>query len=200
MLEFDTDEVDRTESRNNAIKTFKNCLKEDKDMAIINKKVEVTFYKMKLFQTLFKQSQISVSYLYESLAPKFNRDMVFKAGEGAGRSGSFFFFSHDRRFIIKTLTSSELKLLLGMLENYMDHLVRTNRNSLLAKIFGVFTVREGYNNEVHLMLMENTVMLENPDKLKYMFDLKGSLVDRLVKGPNLRPSSTLKDRNFLMAK
>jgi len=32
---------------------------------------------------------------YSSLSPKFNRDMIFKAGEGAGRSGSFFFFSHD---------------------------------------------------------------------------------------------------------
>ena len=50
------------------------------------------------------------------------------------------------------------------------------------------------------MLMENTVMLEDPDKLKFMFDLKGSLVDRLVKGPNLKPSSTLKDKNFLLAK
>jgi len=45
---------------------------------------------------------------YSSLSPKFNRDMVFKAGEGAGRSGSFFFFSHDRKFIIKTMTKEEL--------------------------------------------------------------------------------------------
>jgi hypothetical protein len=37
-------------------------------------------------------------------------DMVFKAGEGAGRSGSFFFFSHDKKFIIKTMTNQELVL------------------------------------------------------------------------------------------
>jgi hypothetical protein len=41
--------------------------------------------------------------------------MVFKAGEGAGRSGSFFFFSHDRKYIIKTMTQSELDL-------YLQHL------------------------------------------------------------------------------
>jgi len=29
---------------------------------------------------------------------------VFKAGEGAGRSGSFFFYSHDRKWIVKTMT------------------------------------------------------------------------------------------------
>jgi hypothetical protein len=42
---------------------------------------------------------------HPSLSPKFNRDAVFKAGEGAGASGSFFFFSHDRKFIIKTMTT-----------------------------------------------------------------------------------------------
>jgi hypothetical protein len=41
--------------------------------------------------------------------------MVFKAGEGAGRSGSFFFFSHDRKFIIKTMTKEELDLYLNKL-------------------------------------------------------------------------------------
>jgi 1-phosphatidylinositol-4-phosphate 5-kinase len=30
-----------------------------------------------------------------SLSLEENRNMVFRAGEGAGKSGSFFFFSHD---------------------------------------------------------------------------------------------------------
>ena len=60
--------------------------------------------------------------LLESLSPEYNRDMVFKAGEGAGASGSFFFFSHDRRFIIKTMTNEELHLFLKMLPNYELHL------------------------------------------------------------------------------
>jgi hypothetical protein len=44
-----------------------------------------------------------------------NQDQVFQASEGAGggagRSGSFFFFSYDHRFIIKTLQTDELKVL-----------------------------------------------------------------------------------------
>lgn len=66
-------------------------------------------------------------------------DMVFKAGEGAGRSGSFFFFSHDRKFIIKTMTNQELVLFISKLPNFIKHF-RKNQNSILAKIFGVFTV------------------------------------------------------------
>ena len=32
---------------------------------------------------------------------------VFKAGEASGASGSFFFFSHDKSFIIKTTSGEE---------------------------------------------------------------------------------------------
>ena len=40
--------------------------------------------------------------------------------------------------------------------------------------------------------------MKNPDNLKYIFDLKGSTVDRKVKG-SIKPSTTLKDMNFLIA-
>jgi len=114
--------------------------------------------------------------------------MVFKAGEGAGRSGSFFFFSHDRKFIIKTMTPGELKLFLKILPGLARH-HKEVPESLLAKILGVFTVKTSKVNAVHIMLMENTLRLKDPDKLNYIFDLKGSLVDRKVKGVT-KPSST----------
>lgn len=123
--------------------------------------------------------------------------MVFKAGEGAGRSGSFFFFSHDRKFIIKTMTPGELKLFLKILPALAEHHTKTPR-SILAKIFGVFTVKMRGVDAVHIMLMENTLRLKNPDRLNYIFDLKGSKVARKVKGVT-KPSTTLKDINFMMA-
>ena len=71
-------------------------------------------------------------------------------------------------------------------------------NSIITKIFGVFTVKTDATNSVHLMLMENTLQLKNPEGLKYIFDLKGSLVDRKTKG-KITSSTTLKDVNFLLA-
>jgi hypothetical protein len=47
------------------------------------------------------------------------------------------------------------------------------------------------------MLMENTMQLENPKNLRYIFDLKGSTEDRKVKGKT-KNSTTLKDQNFLL--
>ena len=54
-----------------------------------------------------------------SLDIEANRRMIFKAGEGAGASGSFFFFSHDNKFLIKTLQGKERKILQGMLDKYI---------------------------------------------------------------------------------
>ena len=56
-----------------------------------------------------------------SLAIEKNREMVFKAGQGAGLSGSFFFFSHDDKFLIKTINKREKELLLNMLDDLISH-------------------------------------------------------------------------------
>ena len=75
---------------------------------------------------------------------------------------------------------------------------RNNPDSLIVKTLGAFTVKTAATNEVHLVLMECALQLKNPAGLEYIFDLKGSLVDRKVKGKT-EPSTTLKDCNFLIA-
>lgn len=165
---------------------------EEKNVLRMKQRVEVTYHRLDIFKEMFREYFSSqLANFHESLSPKFNRDMVFKAGEGAGRSGSFFFFSHDRKFIIKTMTRTELDLFLAKLPAFKDHM-QQNQNSLLAKIFGVFTINTELIKEVHVMLMENTAQFENSKKLLSIFDLKGSLVDRKEKGI-AKPTTTLKD-------
>jgi len=50
--------------------------------------------------------------LLESLDPEQNQSNVFKAGEASGASGSFFFFSNDKKFIVKTMTAEEMEFFL----------------------------------------------------------------------------------------
>ena len=38
-----------------------------------------------------------------------NKDAVLQAGESSGKSGSFFFFSLDKKFIIKTMTDEDFR-------------------------------------------------------------------------------------------
>ena len=140
----------------------------------------------------------SFDLLHASLSPKYNRNMIFKSGKGAGKSGSFFFYSHDRQFIIKTMTKGELELVLKLLPNLSEHFIN-NPTSLLAKIFGVFTIETFRVDKVYVLLMENTLQLHDVEQLRNIFDLKGSTVNRLVTGCT-KPSDTLKDINFLKIK
>ena len=106
---------------------------------------------METFSEYFADYEV----IEKSLSPEANHEQVFKAGEGAGRSGSFFFFSHDNKYIIKTCSKEELKLFLKMLPDLAEH-YKNNPNSLIAKTFGAFTVKTS-TNEIHLVLMENTL-------------------------------------------
>ena len=107
--------------------------------------------------------------------------MVFKAGEGAGASGSFFFFSHDRRFLIKTMSSGEKKKMLKMVDAYVQHIDNSKNKSLLARIYGIFEIKTNYFDSVNIMIMQNTCYMADKSNRQLTFDIKGSLTDRHVK-------------------
>jgi hypothetical protein len=64
-----------------------------------------------IFQRLRLLDGINYNQILQSLNPNKNRDQIFSSGEASGASGSFFFFSHDKRFIVKTMTNEEFKLI-----------------------------------------------------------------------------------------
>jgi len=61
--------------------------------------------------------------LHESLNPNIDENInrIFKSGEGMGKSGSFFFFSHDDRFLIKTMTLDDFNAWMKLFPCYYDH-------------------------------------------------------------------------------
>jgi 1-phosphatidylinositol-4-phosphate 5-kinase len=69
----------------------------------------VTEFSPDVFAFLRNRDKYSNQVLLESLNPDKNRKSVLKAGESDGKSGSFFFFSKDQKFIIKTMTDSDLQ-------------------------------------------------------------------------------------------
>jgi hypothetical protein len=95
---------------------------------------------MEKFQVLLDLDSIDAHQINISLAAYENRNSIFQAGESQGKSGSFFFFSHDKRFILKTLLKNERKTLLDMLDEYIDHIVQSENRSMLARIYGLYTI------------------------------------------------------------
>jgi len=80
---------------------------------------------------------ISSFTIKESLDPDTNLENAFKAGESTGKSGSFMFFTKDRKFIIKTCFQEELDIFMQDLKEYFTFL-DNNKNSLIARIYGLF--------------------------------------------------------------
>ena len=59
--------------------------------------------------------------IMDSLQVNDNVNNVFQAGEGAGQSGSFFFFSKDNKLLIKTMRGREKDNLLSILDDLIIH-------------------------------------------------------------------------------
>ena len=95
-----------------------------------------------------------------------------------GKSGSFFYFTRDFKYIIKTVTDEEEKFLQKIAYRYYDHM-KNNPNSLIVRFFGLHKVRLAREQRfITVVVMEN--IFHNPDQFKMheRYDLKGSRVGR----------------------
>ena len=122
---------------------------------------------------------------------------MFKAGEGMGKSGSFFFFSHDTNFLIKTMTMSDFNAFMYVFKYYFEH-INQYPDSLIARIYGVYSVQMDDMDPVYLILMGNTKQIDDI-YIKKVYDLKGSMIKRIVKGEEreFKHTACLKDQNIL---
>jgi len=150
-----------------------------------------------------KMDNVSPESIMDSLSIELNRHMVFKAGQGAGLSGSFFFFSQDNKFLIKTCNNREMRVLLRMLDPMIEHLRSTDNKSLIARIYGIYTIKTDIFNNINIVIMQNTIMLQKKNNKKMIFDIKGSTINRKVKLPDKfwrnspDQKKVMKEMNFL---
>lgn len=142
---------------------------------------------------------ISKRMFIEAFSPENNGFGIRNFGEGAGKSSSFFFFTDDMKFVIKTVKKAEKEILLdNFLCRYHDHLIN-NPGSLLTRFYGLFTIKIGLSNSFTFVIMNN-LMCQNPEHITYIYDLKGSLHNRKTKKKEeqvIKPTTCLKDLDFL---
>lgn len=115
-----------------------------------------------------------------------------------GKSGSFFFMSHDREFLIKTMTTGDFMAFKKLFRAYFDH-INMYEKSIISRIYGVYSVKMGEADPVYLMMQGNCKKCEDKH-IKRVFDLKGSIVKRHVPGDDHKHTAVLKDVNFLEMK
>mmetsp|Transcript_29118 Transcript_29118/g.51172 ORF Transcript_29118/g.51172 Transcript_29118/m.51172 type:complete len:579 (+) Transcript_29118:184-1920(+) len=107
------------------------------------------------------------------------------------KSGQFFFYSHDKRYMLKTMTRKECSLLMKILPSYYQH-VMENPNTLLCRFYGMHRVKPaGKMRSFHFLIMES--VFDTSLEIHQIFDLKGSMVNRFAK----RGESVFKDIDFV---
>ena len=95
-----------------------------------------------------------------------------------GKSGSFFYFTRDFKYIIKTVTDEEEKFLQRIAYRYYDHM-KNNPNSLIVRFLGLHKVRLAKEQRfITVVVMENIFYNTEKFKMHERYDLKGSKVGR----------------------
>ena len=112
-----------------------------------------------------------------------------------GKSGSFFYFTRDFRYIIKTVTPSEEQFLQRIAYRYYKYM-SDHQDSVIVRLFGLHKVRLARGQHyIRVLVMDNLFYNEQRLRMHERYDLKGSTVGRRVlKGKESLPSKkTMKD-------
>jgi len=110
--------------------------------------------------------------------------------------GANFYLSHDRMYVIKTLTTEEVEEMHSFLKQYHPYIVDRHAKSLLPQYLAMFRLTVD-NVETYLVVIRN--VFSTHLKVHKKFDLKGSTVDREASDKEReKPLPTLKDNDFLV--
>ena len=93
----------------------------------------------------------------------------------SGKSGSFFYFSYDGKYLMKTIPESEFLKFKEMLRDYYTYMYN-NPKTLLQRFFGLYVCIFD-DIKMHFVVMNN--VFNTPLKVHYKYDLKGSTYKRM---------------------
>lgn len=123
-------------------------------------------------------------------------DFQFLEFQSNSKSGEFFFFSHNRHYMIKTISHPETIILQAMLPSYYVHL-QNNHDSLLTQFYGMHKVRPANQTKpYYFLIMKSIFHTDLP--IHAIFDLKGSSLGRSASQADKdRGDCVYKDNDFL---
>eukprot|EP00477_Mikrocytos_mackini_P001191 GAHX01001274.1.p1 GENE.GAHX01001274.1~~GAHX01001274.1.p1 ORF type:complete len:454 (-),score=92.40 GAHX01001274.1:1201-2562(-) len=151
-----------------------------------NRAARFTAYGPKLFSFIREIEDVSDTHYLQSLCSHPIQSM----SGSSGKSGSNFYISTDKKFVVKTLTLSEKDFLLKILKSYSNHLYN-KQHSLLSIFYGLYKItfiRGKATEESWAPLAERKIfVIMNNVFGKYFFDsklekfdLKGTTEERFV--------------------
>eukprot|EP00794_Sanderia_malayensis_P003489 gene3490-3987_t len=141
--------------------------------------------------------------VFQNLRERFGIDDQFYArsfqeapqlSEASGRSGSKFYDTCDKAFIIKTLESEEVEMMHHLLPKYHQYIVECHADTLLPQYLAMYRATVD-SKEYYFIILRSIFSLNKTIHKKY--DLKGSRVDREAsEAEKSKEVPTFKDNDF----
>eukprot|EP01129_Flabellula_baltica_P011973 TRINITY_DN5338_c0_g1_i1.p1 TRINITY_DN5338_c0_g1~~TRINITY_DN5338_c0_g1_i1.p1 ORF type:complete len:678 (-),score=125.49 TRINITY_DN5338_c0_g1_i1:209-2242(-) len=154
--------------------------------------VEYTFteFAPHIFQKIRLLSGMTAEEYRRGINPRYMKEAIEKVKGSDGRSASFFCWSADKKFIIKTIPQYESEKLRDILPVYYDHL--NADESLLVKFYGSYMIELPQSEPLYIIVMNNC----HPPNMEMdeKYDLKGSWIAR---GGNLDVTKLGKDTDLI---
>jgi len=111
------------------------------------------------------------------------------------RSGSFFFYSHDGEFMVKSMSRAEFAVLQDMLPRYAAHMLENAGRTYLTRFLGMHSIQLSGGELLHFVVMQSVFF--GAPALDEKFDLKGSTVARTTTCMGDRTKCVFKDVDFI---
>ncbi len=118
------------------------CHSDDDDVSVANS-IETIIHRRRLFRRSSPKTLPYISFQSNS--------------KGAARSGTFFFFTSDGAYMVKTVKKEEAKAFVEMLPKYHRFMSKSvnSRNSLLTRFCGMYSVQPLSTNNKHSSMTVN---------------------------------------------
>lgn len=168
-------------------------------------------YAPQIFANIRKKNYIKKDDYSRSLGPEqvflcmFNANFQTLAELcSSGKSGSFFYYTQDGRFVLKTIPRQEFKFMKRILPQYHDYLTQTNPESMISRVYGIHKVifyrkKAQLSKKIYFCIMNN--VFHTSLKIDLRYDLKGSTFGRRTlidkSGKPVDRTIALKDLDFI---
>ena len=139
-------------------------------------------YAPKIFYNLRNLYGISNDDYLKSLGPEnflcnliITKNKSLKEICSSGKSGSFFYYSYDSKYLMKTIPECEFNKFRDMLQDYYLYMY-DHPQTLLQRFFGLYMCIFN-DTKMHFVVMNN--VFDTPLQIHYKYDLKGSTYKRI---------------------
>ena len=157
-------------------KTIPSWLGIKDDTGFNNIQFKILSFSPFVFHHIRLIDNISIDDVLTSLDPINNMKQINSMKVSGGRGNNSIINTWDKKIIVKTVDTTERKILIeNMIIDY--HCLMKESRSLLSRIYGIFKIELKDKGTINVMIQRNMNDLPLNTKL-LTFDIKGSTVDR----------------------